>query len=1157
MMIPVNFRPAPFYNRFKVFLPALAALILLASFLGNAAENPSARYVREPATDIPITHEVDVLVVGGASAGVAAAVAAAEEGATVFLAAQRPYLGEDLCGTYRLWLKPGEEPESALAKALFAEPESSPNVWFGDSLPFTYRADLPSAPMHPDTQPPSRLTDRKASSAPSESVQYDGDVRLVLDLGQIVRPKEVVVMVYQRVGDFELDYVDVSAGLSLDQMRPAGRIDNKLKGMGGYESSAIRCRGDIDRPVRYIALDCRRVEGTSRLLLGEIVVADSKPQQPQKKQRTPPSPMQVKRVLDQALIDAGVEFLYGCYAVDTLQEADGRVVGVTLVNRSGRQAILAKTILDVTPRAMVAELAGLPFKDAPAASQPFRRIVVGGTPQSGEGLSVQPLPTAAVGGNGSSHPAYEYTLTLPLSDSAYPTLARCEQVARDLTWSPEQLSASEILFQIPVDRLESNVEANGKSIWVLGPRGDLPADQAEALMRPLAYLEEGRKLGRRLARKARDSKDIAVPSRLKSRMEGPVVFLPGESRDIQTFVRPESLGSQSVLAPEGPIPVWGEYDVVVVGGGTGGAPAGISAARAGAKTLVIEYLNELGGVGTAGLISSYYHGYRKGFTTEIDEGVVALEGKGRKPSGSWPPAIKSEWYRQALRKAGADIWYRAMGCGAYVVGNQVKGVVVATPQGRCVVLAKSVIDSTGASAIAAAAGAECVYTDASHIAIQGTGLPPREMGAGYTNTDYTFVDDSDVYDSWRAFVVGRVKFANQYDLGQLIDTRERRQIVGDYFLTPVDIYTARTFQDTINIGQSNFDSHGFTIDPTFLLRPPDRASLTAHVPYRCLLPKGLDGILVTGLGVSAHRDAMPVIRMQPDIQNQGYAAGLAAAMAAQSGKTVRAIDIKELQGKLVTKGIIPTEAVRDEDAPLPGDAAIARAVGELTTRPEALPVMMTNPEAALPHLRAAYAETTSPAAKLMIAQALGLFGDATGAETLAASIRSAEEWDKGWKYTGMGQFGPSMSPVDSQIVALAKSGRKDAETLDLLLHKARQLDATQAFSHHRAVSIALGDIADPQAAPVLAELLSKPAMQGHAVTDIQRFIEITPASHVDTTTREASLRELVIARALYRCGDHQGLAEKILRQYAKDLRGHYARHAQAILNESRQEIVQP
>ena len=52
-----------------------------------------------------------------------------------------------------------------------------------------------------------------------------------------------------------------------------------------------------------------------------------------------------------------------------------------------------------------------------------------------------------------------------------------------------------------------------------------------------------------------------------------------------------------------------------------------------------------------------------------------------------------------------------------------------------------------------------------------------------------------------------------------------------------------------------------------------------HTPYRCLLPKGMDGILVIGIGLSAHCDAIPSIRMQPGVQNLGYAAGVAAAMA--------------------------------------------------------------------------------------------------------------------------------------------------------------------------------------------------------------------------------------------------------------------------------------
>ena len=52
-------------------------------------------------------------------------------------------------------------------------------------------------------------------------------------------------------------------------------------------------------------------------------------------------------------------------------------------------------------------------------------------------------------------------------------------------------------------------------------------------------------------------------------------------------------------------------------------------------------------------------------------------------------------------------------------------------------------------------------------------------------------------------------------------------------------------------------------------------------------------------------------------------------------------------------------------------------------------------------------------------------------------------------------------------------------------------------------------------------------------------------------TRRESLRELMLARALYRCGDYNGLGRKILETYTHDLRGHLARHAQAVLDEGK------
>jgi hypothetical protein len=492
-----------------------------------------------------------------------------------------------------------------------------------------------------------------------------------------------------------------------------------------------------------------------------------------------------------------------------------------------------------------------------------------------------------------------------------------------------------------------------------------------------------------------------------------------------------------------------------------------------------------------------------------------------------------------------------LACGAFVENGSVKGVVVATPEGRGVILAKVVIDSTGNADIAAAAGARCIYTNGTSLAVQGAGLPPREFGAGYTNTDWTFIDDADVIDVWRAFVVAKEKYKGAYDLGQLVDTRERRRIVGDFTISPMDISIGRTYPDTIVIARSNFDSHGFTIHPVFMLKPPDRKEMLVNVPYRCLLPMGLDGILVTGLGVSAHRDAMPVIRMQADIQNQGYAAGLAAAMAAKSGKTIRQIDIKALQKHLVEKGNLPERVLTDKDSFPLSEEEIAEAVEHVVDNFDGLEVILAQLQDAIPLLKRAYEIAGSENGKLVYAHILGMLGDPAGAGTLIEAVES-RDWDKGWNFTGMGQYGASLSELDSLIIALGRT--RNERALGPILEKVEQLDVKSEFSHCRAVAMALETLGDATAAKPLAQLLKKPGIQGHAFTDVEQAIRRTPAGAEDTLTRNRSLRELVLARALYRCDDYEGLGKKILMDYAHDLRAHYARHAHTVLKEKAGEV---
>ena len=120
--------------------------------------------------------------------------------------------------------------------------------------------------------------------------------------------------------------------------------------------------------------------------------------------------------------------------------------------------------------------------------------------------------------------------------------------------------------------------------------------------------------------------------------------------------------------------------------------------------------------------------------------------------------------------------------------------------------------------------------------------------------------------------------------------------------------------------------------------------------------------------------------------------------------------------------------------------------------------------------------------------------------------------------------------------------------MDLILEKVKRLDASKEFSHHRACAIALETLGDPRAAKPLADLLAKPGMTGYATTTVEESMtKAAVGGGTETKPRNDSLRELVLARALYRCGDSGGAGKKILETYAKDLRGHYARHAQAVL----------
>jgi hypothetical protein len=927
----------------------------------------------------------------------------------------------------------------------------------------------------------------------------------------------------------------------------------------------------INDSVRYVRFAAKRAAGATRVLIGEIRIVAPEPAGAKPDASEPWSrhakPMHIKRTLDQALLEARVDFLYGCYATDLLRDDAGALCGIVMANRAGRQAVLAKVIIDATDRAWVARMAGAQFRPYPAGPQEFKRVVIGGEPSAESLAGKGGVQVRKVGlsfpGAGRTHEIYEYTLRLPMADGSWRSMAAANQAARDKTFHLGQVDAAETVFQVPPDSIKG--EAGGADcgvyrpagvprLYVLGGCADVPRDAAATLLKPAVLIDVGAKVGAAAAAEAKALPAIAN-AKVDKGAAGAKPAATGDTKELLSGLRPVGKPDRFVASPDRQVPVIATVDVVVIGGGTGGAPAGIGAGREGAKTLLVEYLYDLGGVATAGRIIKYYHGNRIGFTAEVDKGIKEM-------GAANEVVAKAEWWREANRKAKTEIWLGAMGVGAFVEGGMVKGAVVATPEGRGVVLAKTVIDSTGNADIAAAAGAQTDYTGADEAAVQGAGLPPLNLGAAYTNTDYTFADDTDVVDFWQLFVYARDKFKTVYDLGQLVDTRERRRIVGDVTITPMDLILGRTWPDSVVYAKSNFDSHGFTVHPIFFAMPPGHEDYSAFVPLRAMLPKGFDGIVVTGLGVSAQRDAMPLIRMQPDVQNQGYAMGIAAAMVARSSATIRNFDLKGLQKQLVQIGCLPEQVLSDKDSlPMPREK-IAQAVAALAQptpetkggntkvemeRRQALAVVFAQPQDALPLIEKAYADAKDADTKLIYANILALFGNEAGSDTLLEKVKATTEFDKGWNYTGMGQFGRSVSALDQYMIALART--RDPRALEVILEKVALLDATKEYSHHRACAVALETLADPRAAKPLADLLAKPGMTGYATTTVGEAGRIAGAGGgTETKPRNDSLRELVLARALYRCGDSGGIGRKILEQYAKDLRGHYARHAQAVLS---------
>jgi len=149
----------------------------------------------------------------------------------------------------------------------------------------------------------------------------------------------------------------------------------------------------------------------------------------------------------------------------------------------------------------------------------------------------------------------------------------------------------------------------------------------------------------------------------------------------------------------------------------------------------------------------------------------------------------------------------------------------------------------------------------------------------------------------KAFVPG-FEQAMFTKMAPFLGIRETRRIVGNYVMTAEDILSCRRFEDAIAVASYPLDIHH-----------PEGGGCTLtwcgdsyDIPYRSLVPRRVQNLLVAGRSISTTHEAMSAIRVMAPCMAMGEAAGRAAKIAVRKGVTPSEIDVNELRGELLEAG---------------------------------------------------------------------------------------------------------------------------------------------------------------------------------------------------------------------------------------------------------------